>query len=539
MLSRTTLSRYHRIRPGQVVHDVNLLQILATTPNDPLFGSLWGLHNSGQTVNGLAGTLGADINATAAWDITNGSSNVIVAIVDTGVDYNHPDLSANIWTNPGEIPGNGIDDDHNGYIDDIHGWNFVTNASDPLDDNGHGTHVSGTIGASGNNGIGVVGVNWQVKMMALKAFDAAGSGFTSDAVSAILYANANGASVISNSWSGSGFDQALKDAIDTSPAVVVCAAGNIDQQHIQPNNDVIPQYPASFTSANIISVAATDQNDLLASFSHFGLVSVDLAAPGVNIWSTVNVAGQYGVMSGTSMATPHVSGVAALVKSVNPTLTAVQIKNIILSSVDAKGSLSGLVSTGGRLDAYRAVAATPPPPPVANFTATPTNGTAPLTVAFTDLSTNAPTAWNWTFGDGNATNATVQNPVHVYRTAGNFTVSLNASNAGGFGTMTKVGYINVTNATASKIGISLDGVWYEDVNGNGVWDGPTVDRLFTFGSARSPGGDRRLEQRWDNRNRRVPERGLVAGFQRQRCMGRSDSGQAIHVRLTRSPGGYR
>ena len=330
-------------QPGPIVQDTTPLQIIATTPNDSLFGYLWGLHNSGQNVNGLTGTSGADINATAAWDITTGSSNVTVAVVDTGVLYTHSDLSANIWTNPGEIPGNGIDDDHNGYIDDIHGWNFVAKNADPLDDNGHGTHVSGTIGATGNNGIGVSGVNWQVKIMALKAFDAGGGALTSDAVSAILYANANGASVISNSWSGSYFNQALNDAIDASPAVVVCAAGNIDSQHLQPNNDLVPQYPASYTSPNIISVAATDQNDLLASFSHFGPVSVDLAAPGVNIWSTVNLVETYGVMSGTSMATPHVSGVAALMKSVNPTLTAVQIKNIILSTVDAKGSLSGVV----------------------------------------------------------------------------------------------------------------------------------------------------------------------------------------------------
>ena len=146
---------------GAIIQEKNPSQILATTPNDSFFGELWGLHNTGQTVNGVTGISGADINATSAWDITTGSNNVIVAVVDTGVLYTHNDLSANIWTNPGEIPGNGIDDDHNGYIDDVHGWNFVTNTSDPLDDNGHGSHVSGTIGAIGNNGIGVAGVNWR------------------------------------------------------------------------------------------------------------------------------------------------------------------------------------------------------------------------------------------------------------------------------------------------------------------------------------------------------------------------------------------
>ncbi len=316
--------------------------------------------------------------------------------------------------------------------------------------------------------------------MALKAFDASGSGLTSDAVSAILYANANGASVISNSWSGPNFDQPLKDAIDVSPAVVVCAAGNNNLQNLQPNNDVVPQYPASFISSNIISVAATDQNDNLATFSHYGPVSVDLAAPGTNILSTLNTAGAYGYMSGTSMATPHVSGVAALVKDLNQNLTAVQIKNIILSNVDSKDSLSGLVSTGGRLDAYRAVIATPSAPPVADFTGSRTSGAAPLTVVFTDLSTNVPTAWNWTFGDGNSTNSTVQNPVHIYRTAGNFTVSLNASNSGGFNTTTRSGYINITNITASKIGIYQNGWWYLDVDGSYVLS--AGDRSFAWGN---------------------------------------------------------
>jgi len=431
---------------GPVVQDGSLLQI-STTSNDTLFTGLWGLHNTGQNILGITGTPGADISATAAWDLSTGSDQVIVAVVDTGVFYSHDDLFANIWTNPGETAGNGKDDDHNGYIDDIHGWNFITNTPDPLDDNGHGTHVSGTIGAMGNNGIGVTGVNWQVRIMALKAFNAGGSGDTSDAVSAILYAKANGASVISNSWNGPTYIQSLKDAIDVSQAVVVCAAGNSDQSP-NLNNDDYPQYPASYTSANIVSVAATDQTDQLASFSHYGPVSVDLAAPGVNVLST-NQSGGYDFKSGTSMATPHVSGVAALVKSVNPSLTNIQIKNIILSTVDVKDSLAGKVSTGGRLNAYHAVLSSAPP--IANFTATPRNGSLPLTVTFTDLSQNLPDIWMWSFGDGDSTNATVQNPVHTYMTPGVYTVSLNVSNLGGTDFMTKVGYINVTDVTGGKI----------------------------------------------------------------------------------------
>jgi len=476
-----------RIEPG--TGDDSSLQIASTIPGDMYFSLLWGLRNTGQT----GGTPGADISATSAWDLSTGSDQVIVAVVDTGVLYAHSDLSANIWTNPGEIAGNGIDDDHNGFIDDIHGWNFYSNTSDPLDDNGHGTHVSGTIGAVGNNGIGVTGVSWQVKIMALKAFDLEGNGFTSDAVSAIRYANANGASVISNSWNGLGGSTALQSAIDASPAVVVCAAGNFPQ-HPEPNNDIVPQYPSSYPSANIISVAATDQTDLLASFSHYGPVSVDLAAPGTNIYSTY-YDGTYVFMSGTSMATPHVSGVAALVKSVNPSLTAIQIKNAILSTVDVKSSLSGKVNTSGRLNAYRAVLAGLPPPPVANFTGTPVIGTAPLTVVFTDLSTNVPTAWNWTFGDGSAVNATMQNPVHRYATGGLYTISLNATNAGGSNVSTQIGYINVINRS-SRIAVfnNGNGMWSIDYNGNNLWDGAPLDKLAAFGTA----GDIPVKGDWNN-----------------------------------------
>ena len=251
--------------------------VLLSIPNDGNFSSQWGFQNTGQT----GGTPGADINAPAAWDISTGSDTVIVAVIDTGVFYNHSDLSSNIWNNTGEISGNGIDDDYNGYIDDTGGWDFVNSDNDPSDDQKHGTHVSGTIGAVGNNSIGVTGMNWKVKIMPLKAFNFEGIGYTSDQIAAIEYANANGASVISNSWGGGHYSQSLKDAIDASPAVVVCAAGNSAS-----SNDAIPVYPAGYSSANIISVAATDHNDLLASFSNFGLNSVDLAAPGTNIWST-------------------------------------------------------------------------------------------------------------------------------------------------------------------------------------------------------------------------------------------------------------
>ena len=457
---------------GSIINDVNFANI-HSIPNDPYFAdNQWSFHNTGQT----GGIPGADIDAPGAWNISTGSDSVVVAVIDTGVLYTHSDLSSNIWNNKGEIPGNGVDDDHNGYIDDIRGWNFITNTSDPIDDNGHGTHVSGIIGAVGNNTNGVAGVNWHVKIMPLKAFNPAGVGETSDAINAIEYANVNGASVISNSWGGGSYSQGLKDAIDTSPAVVICAAGNNAN-----DNDIIPVYPANYNSTNIISVAATDHYDLLALFSNIGLDSVDLAAPGMYIWSTY-LDGTYAILSGTSMATPHVSGVAALVKSVNQSLTAVQIKNIILSTVDVKSSLTGKVSTGGRLNAYRAVVATPPAPPVADFIGTPKSGTAPLTVAFTSLSANLPTSWFWVFGDGNTTNSTVQNPIHTYMVGSNYTVSLTATNAVGSNTVTKLVYINITNVT-SETGVYRPGVgFYLKMDQGSTWT-PSTDLYLAWDNA--------------------------------------------------------
>ena len=233
----------------------------------------------------------------------------MVAIIDTGIDYTHPDLAANIWTNPGEIAGDGIDNDGNGYVDDVHGYDFVNNDGDPMDDHFHGTHTAGTVGAVGNNGVGVTGVNWQVKLMALKFLGASGSGSVSGAVSALEYAVTMGVRLSNNSWGGGGYSQALYDAIKNSQVighVFVAAAGNSGV-----NSDLQPAYPASYDLDNIISVAAIDSSDNLASFSNRGVVTVDLAAPGVAVLSTV-LGGGYASYSGTSMATPHVTGAAAL-----------------------------------------------------------------------------------------------------------------------------------------------------------------------------------------------------------------------------------
>jgi subtilisin family serine protease len=277
---------------------------------------------------------------------------VVVAVIDTGVDYNHQDLSANIWTNPGEIPGNGLDDDGNGFIDDVRGWDFNGNDNDPFDDNSHGTHVAGTIAAVGNNEYGVVGVNWTAQIMPIKFINANGSGTVADAIEAIQYATMMGARITNNSWGGAGFSQALKDAIvaaDAAGVLFVAAAGNDGE-----NNDILPFYPASFDVPNIIGAAATDHFDDLAGFSNYGSSSVDLGAPGVDILSTIPN-DEYDYKSGTSMATPHVSGVAALIMAEFPALTHDEIKERMLNAVDPLLSLKELVSTGGRLNANNAL----------------------------------------------------------------------------------------------------------------------------------------------------------------------------------------
>ena len=326
------------------------------TPNDPLFSRLWGLNNNGFPVSGRWGTPDADIDAPEAWSVTTGSDAVTVAVIDTGIDYSHPDLSSQMWINPGEnCPGcrtDGIDNDGNGYVDDWRGWDFANGDNDPMDDHGHGTHVAGTIGAAGNNGIGVTGVSWHVRLMPLKFLSAAGTGTTADAVSAVLYAADKGASILNNSWGGDEYSQALADAIavaDTHGALFVAAAGNSGT-----DNDSMPTYPASYTLPNVLTVAATDNSDQLAYFSNVGRKSVDLGAPGLNIYSTWP-GGSYQYLSGTSMAAPHVSGAAALAKAAFPAASGVGLKALLLESVDPLASLSTYTATGGRLNVNNAV----------------------------------------------------------------------------------------------------------------------------------------------------------------------------------------
>jgi subtilisin family serine protease len=324
------------------------IHLLERVPNDPRFPELYGMRNVGQT----GGLPGADIRATQAWDLYTGDPNLKVGVIDTGIDWTHPDLAANVWTNPGEIPGNGIDDDHNGYVDDIHGYDFVNNDGNPMDDHGHGTHVSGTIAAVGDNAIGVVGVNWHLKIVGIKFLSAGGSGTTAGAIAAIQYAIRVGVRLTSNSWGGGEYSAALLDAINAAGAagqLFVAAAGNASS-----NMDLFPSYPAGYDSPYIISVGATDDRDRLASFSNYGVEGVDLAAPGVNVLSTLPGA-NYGVLSGTSMATPHVSGVVALAAGRFPGRDNLALKQIVLSSCDSIPTLVGLIHGARRLNAYRAI----------------------------------------------------------------------------------------------------------------------------------------------------------------------------------------
>ncbi len=329
----------------------NFIYTIDRTPNDPLFGDLWGLHNTGQS----GGTPGVDIDAPEAWDYSTGG-DVIVAVIDTGVDYTHPDLVSNMWRNPGEIPANGIDDDGNGYVDDVFGIDTANADSDPFDDNDHGTHCAGTIAAVGDNGIGIAGVCWRARIMALKFLSASGSGTSFNAIELIQYATRHGARVLNNSWGGGPYSLALLNAIGVAQAsnVLFCAAaGNGGADGIGDDNDISPHYPSSYTNENVIAVAASDRNELLAVFSNYGSNSVDLAAPGRAILSCVP-GGGYQSWGGTSMATPHVAGAAALLLSFNPHLNVAELKDALLRGVVQAPAYQGKTLTGGRLNVFNA-----------------------------------------------------------------------------------------------------------------------------------------------------------------------------------------
>ena len=348
---RDAITRYENFAEVEYVQP-NFYYHLLATPNDSQYtnSAMYGLGK---------------IGAPSAWDLSTGSSDIVVADIDTGMRYTHEDLAANAWKNTGEIPNDNIDNDGNGFIDDYYGWDFFYNDSNPFDDaGGHGTHTAGTIGAVGNNGVGVVGVNWNVKIMPVKIYSPAGTDSTStmlvNAYNYVRMMKMRGVNirVTNNSYGGCGeacgYDQATKDALDAmgdADILNVFAAGNSNT-----NNEVSPHYPSNYTSPSVLAVAASTSTDAKASFSSYGVVSVDLAAPGSGVRSTyASSDSSYANLSGTSMATPHVAGAAALLASYNPQLSAQSLKATLMNTVDVLPAWNGLVKTGGRLNVANAL----------------------------------------------------------------------------------------------------------------------------------------------------------------------------------------
>jgi subtilisin family serine protease len=357
--------------------------------DDPGFSQLWALQNVGQTIEGQDGIAGDDIDAVSAWDKSQGLG-ATVAVVDTGIRADHVDLADQIAANPAELAGQpGVDDDHNGYVDDIHGWDWVQDDNDPEDANGHGTHVSGTIAAAAQNDEGVVGVAPQAKVLPLRVLNAGGSGWSSDIAAAFAYAGDLGVRIVNASLGGER-SSAVQAAVAAHPnTLYVVSAGNAAA-----NADTYPNaFPCALPEANLVCVGATDNQDELAGFSNVGARAVDLFAPGVDILSTYRSSPTaYAFLSGTSMASPHVAGAAALALGFRPFISTAVLRQALLGSVDVKPQLAGQAVTGGRLDANAAldalvsavptpeptptpeppVAPPPPPPPVAEPTPAPT-----------------------------------------------------------------------------------------------------------------------------------------------------------------------
>ena len=415
-----------RARPDVVYAEPNFIRKATATPNDPRYPEMWGLNNTGQpsTFGGNPGTAGNDIRAEQAWNITTGNRSVVVGVIDTGIDINHEDLHDNIWTNPGEVAGNGLDDDGNGFVDDIHGWDFAHNDATvfdytlptfppppsytgDLDD--HGTHVAGTIGAMGNNATGVTGVNWQVSLMSLKFLAEDGAGSTSDLVNAFAYAKAmrqlwessggtKGANirVLNNSYGGDQFSQSELDAIralSDAGILFVVSAGNEGTF-----NDLFPVYPANYISPNLISVAASAGGGFRAFFSNWGEATVNVTAPGEFILSTTPK-NTYNFANGTSMAAPHVSGSAALVCALSPNITMQKLRSVMMySGHAAPWQFSNVlpISTGRAVDANRALQSLSSPD------VTPPGAIDNLNAFISDIFPGYTVGWAATGDDGNS-----------------------------------------------------------------------------------------------------------------------------------------
>lgn len=321
---------------------------------DASFDKQWGLKNTGRNSGGWfsSGKEGEDINAEKAWEITKGSREVIVAVIDTGVDHSHQDLRTQMWTNDKELNGiEGVDDDGNGFVDDVYGYDFVNNDGDPMDDNAHGTHCAGVIGAA-HDGEGVMGVMANVRIMGLKFLSARGSGETIGAIKSIDYAVQMGAHVLSNSWGGGEKSQALKESIERANEkgiIFVAAAGNS-----RSDNDARPTYPANYKVDNVITVGSHAGKGKRSSFSNYGQETVHVFAPGSNILSTVPN-GRYKKMSGTSMATPFVAGMMGLLRTKAPNMSPAQARDLVIRTSVDNGSLRGISESNGRVDAFNLV----------------------------------------------------------------------------------------------------------------------------------------------------------------------------------------
>jgi PKD repeat protein len=429
LTSSTLIALFRKSGLVQYAEHDYYVQALAT-PDDQYYSRLWGFHNTGQ----FGGMTNADIDAPDAWDVQHDAGSIIVAVVDTGVRYTHEDLAANMWVNP---------------ADGSHGTNVVAGNTDPHDDYGHGTHCAGTIGAVGDNTVGVVGVAWHVQIMACKFLDAQGNGTIDGAIACLDYARSHGAKIVNASWGATSFtSQALHDAIASlrdAGILLVAAAGNSGA-----DNDVTPLYPASYSDLdNIIAVAATDESNSLTAFSDYGATNVDLAAPGTLIYSCWdNSDSDYQYDDGTSMSAAMVSGAVAVMEAHFPGESYQQIKQQIMANVDPLPGLQGKCVSGGKLNLYKALTGGAPPPVLtARFAANPAGGQAPLTVQFTDESTGGIAGWNWNFGDGSA-HSTAQNPSHTYSAAGNFTAMLTVTGTDG-STSSKSQSVTVTNAPSS------------------------------------------------------------------------------------------
>jgi large repetitive protein len=445
------LTAYHKISDCLLAQPNYIYQIYLN-PNDPRYVTPPGMY-------GLT-----KISAPAAWDTTTGNPAVVVADIDTGVDYNHEDLAANMWHNPGETPNNLIDDDNNGYVDDYYGYDFINHDSNPQDGHSHGTHTTGTIGAAGNNGLGVVGVNWNVKLMALKTHADNGNSTAATVIEAFNYVTmmrnrGHNIRVTNNSWGGApeaaGYDQALKDAIDaTGNAGVlnVFAAGNDNR-----NTDVNPAYPASYNSPSILSVASSTSTDVRSGFSNWGLTTVDVAAPGSSILSTFP-GNNYGTISGTSMASPHAAGAAALLVGINPNLSVASLKATLMNTVDPLPAFSTLVASGGRINVANALANQT----VCNFLLSQTSRNFPAAAASGSVTVTAQAACSW----GAFSNANWITVTSLAGATGNGTVNFTvAQNSGGArsGTISIAGQTFTVMQGASFLDVSPSHPFYTEI----------------------------------------------------------------------------